>query len=164
MASYLFIWLRKLSTLWDTVLTVVQRHHYFFYLKARNILYFWMKSTQHLSTLIAFQEYSQSFQVTFLKCFPKDFIQFLSECIVNLLRGELREFQKQEVLKLSEEIHLLILIKTSLSKRRHVLSFKKRISLLSILTPSILNCLPWNSSVYFDSSTTFWAKNQFITS
>ena len=79
-----------------------------------------LMSTQHLSTLIAFQKYSQSFKITFLKNCPKDFIQFLIECIVNLLRGELREIQKQEVLKFREEIHLLILKRTSLSKRRQI--------------------------------------------
>ena len=96
-------------------------------------------STQHLSTLIALQKYSQSFQSTFLKYCPKDLIQFLNECIVNLLRGELKEIQKQEVLVFREEIHLLILKRTSLKKRRQILSSKKGISLISILTPSIVS-------------------------
>ena len=79
-------------------------------------------------------------QNNFLKNCPKDFIQFLNECIVNLLRAELIEIQEQEILKFREEIHLLILKRTSLSKRREILSSKKR-DLISILTPSIINRL-----------------------
>ena len=66
-------------------------------------------------------------QNNFLKNCPKDFIQFLNECIVNLLRAELIEIQKQEVLKFREENHLLILKRTSLSKRREILNSKKGI-------------------------------------
>ena len=80
-------------------------------------------------------------QNNFSQKLSQRFIQFLNECIVNLLRGELREIQKQEVLKFREEIHLLILKRTSLSKRRQILSSKKGISLISILTPSIINRL-----------------------
>ena len=52
-----------------------------------------------------------------------------------------RNSKKQEVLKFREEIHLLILKRTSLRKRRQILSSKKGISLISFLIPSIINRL-----------------------
>ena len=84
-------------------------------------------STHHLSTLIAFKKHSQSFEIFFLKDFLKDFIKFLNECIVNLLRGELGENQEQELLKFrikKKEIILLILKRNSLRKRRQILRSK----------------------------------------
>ena len=48
---------------------------------------------------------------------------------------------KQETFIFREEIHLLIVKRASLSKRRQILSSKKGISLISILTPSIINLL-----------------------
>ena len=44
---------------------------------------------------------------------PKEFIQFLNECIVNLLRGELQDIQKQDVIKYQDGIHQLILKRTA---------------------------------------------------
>ena len=98
-------------------------------------------NTQHLSTLITFQTYSQNFKKSFLRNCPKDFIQFLNECIVNLLGGQLQEIQKQDVIKYRDEIHQLVLKRTGINKRRAILSSRKGIELISILTPSIINRL-----------------------
>ena len=81
------------------------------------------------------------FKRTYLKICPKEFIQFLNECIVNMLRGELQDIQKRDVKNYQDEIHQLILKRTGINKRRAILSSRKGIELISILTPSIINRL-----------------------
>ena len=132
----------------------------FFSLKRNKRLLFWTMNTQHLSTLITFQTYSQNFKKTFLRNCPKNFIQFLSECIVNLLEGQLQEIQKQDVIKYRDEIHQLVLKRTGINKRRAILSSRKGIELISVLTPSIINRLSWIGTVCFDSSTPLRTKIQ----
>ena len=65
-------------------------------------------SLYYLSTLTTFQSYSRNFKRTYLKNCPKEIIQFLNECIVNLLRGELQDIQKRDVINYQDEIHQLI--------------------------------------------------------
>ena len=53
-----------------------------------------------------------------------DFTQLLSECLVNLLRGDLRDLRKKDVVKYQKE-----------QKRRIILSSTKGIQLISIINP-----------------------------
>ena len=68
-------------------------------------------------------------------------LSFSFECIVNLLGGQLQEIQKQDVIKNRDEIRQLVLKRTGINKRRAILSSRKEIELISILTPSIINRL-----------------------
>ena len=122
--------------------------------------HFRVMNTQHLSTLTTFQRYSRNFKTTYLKNCPKEFIQFLNKCIVNLLRGELQDIQKPNVIKYQEEIHQIVLKSTGINKRRVILISRKGIELISILTPSFINRLSWNGTVCFDSSAALRTKNQ----
>ena len=54
----------------------------------------------------------------------RDFTQLLSECLVNLLRGELRDLRRKDVVKYQKE-----------HKRRIILSSTKGIQLISIINP-----------------------------
>ena len=76
----------------------------------------------------------------FLNC-PKGFIQFLSKCLVNLLRGELRDLRKEDVLKNRKEISELTQKRTPLYKRRINLSSNKGLQLISIITPFVIKRL-----------------------
>ena len=66
---------------------------------------------------------------------PKSFIQFLSECLVNLLRGELKDLQKVVVVKNWKKISELTRKRTSLHKRRTLSSSLKSLQLISVVTP-----------------------------
>ena len=60
-------------------------------------------NTQYFSIIPMFQKFSQILRKQLnLKC-PKDFIQFLIECLVNLLRGELQNIQKEDLVKCRKE-------------------------------------------------------------
>ena len=62
-------------------------------------------------------------------------IQFLSECLVNLLRGELQELRKVDVIKYRREISELTKRRTSLHKRRTILNSPKGLQLIPLITP-----------------------------
>ena len=141
MVIYLLIKLPKQSTLFDFVQIVDRFLQFFSFHNINSRPHFLVMSTQHLSTLTTFQSYSRNFKRTYLKNCLKEFIQFLNECIVNMLRGELQDNQKRDVKKYQDEIHQLILKRTGINKRRAVLSSRKGIELISILTPSIINRL-----------------------
>ena len=78
---------------------------------------FWKMSTQYVSILLIFQKNSLRLQKQFVLNCPKDFIQFLSECLVKLLRGELRNLRKEDVVKYQKELSKLTQKRTHLHKR-----------------------------------------------
>ena len=84
-----------------------------------------------------FQTFSQKLQKQFIHHCPKSFIQFLSECLVNLLRGELQDLRKVDVVKYRREISELTRRRTSLNKRRTILSSPKGLQLISVITPFV---------------------------
>ena len=55
-----------------------------------------------------------------LNC-PKAFIQLLSECLVNFLKGDLQDIRKEYVVKHRKEYTELTQIRTPLHKRRIIL-------------------------------------------
>ena len=59
-----------------------------------------------------------------LNC-PKNFIQLLSECLVNLSKGELRDLRKEDVVKHRKEYSEITQKRTPLHKRRIILSSTK---------------------------------------
>ena len=71
----------------------------------------------------------------------KKFIQFLSECLVNLLRGELKDLRKVDVVKYRREKSELTRRRTSLHKRRTILSSPKGLQLISVITPFVIKRL-----------------------
>ena len=97
-------------------------------------------STQYVSILPIFQKFSLRLRKFILNC-PKDFIQFLGECLVNLLRGEFRDLRKEDVVKYRKEISELTQKRTPLHKRRIILSSTKGLQLISIITPFVIKRL-----------------------
>ena len=61
-------------------------------------------SSFYVSILPIFQTFSQKLQKQFILHCPKTFIEFLSECLVNLLRDELHDLRKVDVVKYRREI------------------------------------------------------------
>ena len=74
-----------------------------------------------------FKHFPKKLQKQFILHCPKSFIQFLSECLVNLLRGKLKGFRKVDVLKYRRELSGFTRRRTSLHKRRTISSSPKRL-------------------------------------
>ena len=92
-------------------------------------------SIQYVSILPLFQTLSKKIQKQFILHCPKNFIQFLSECLVKLLGGELSELRKVNVVKHRREISELTQARFSLNKRRNFFSSPKGLQLISVITP-----------------------------
>ena len=97
-------------------------------------------NTLNLSTLQAFQQFSLACKIHFLKTCSKEFIRFRSECIVNLLQGNLSEVKRSHVLKHGNEIQELSLKKQLGSneevyfRRKNDDCSKKQFPLSSLIT------------------------------
>ena len=98
-------------------------------------------NTKNLSTLLVFQSLSRKCKGHFLQCCLKEFIRFLCECIVNLLKGNLQAIKRHHVVKFQDEVWLLLLERTTWKQRRNVLSSEKGLQLIAVITPPVINHL-----------------------
>ena len=88
-----------------------------------------------------FQSLSHKCKSHFLQSCPKEFIRFLCECIVNLLKGNLQAIKKHHVLKFQDEVRLLSLKRTTWKQRRNVLTSEKGLQLMAVITAPVINHL-----------------------
>ena len=100
-------------------------------------------SAQYVSILPIFQKLSLRLRKQFILNCPKDFIQFRSECLVNLLRGELRDLRKEDVVKYRKEISEITQKRTPLHKTRIILGSTKGLQLISIIIPFVIKGLTY---------------------
>ena len=82
-------------------------------------------NTQNLFTLQVFQSLSRKCKSHLLQSCAKEFIRFLCECTVNLLKGNLQAIKRHHVVKFQDEVWLLSLVRTTWKQRRNVLSSEK---------------------------------------
>ena len=92
-------------------------------------------NTLFFSALQAFQHFSPTSKIQFPKTCPKELIQFLSECIINLLQGNMQKTEKNHVLEYRNEIHALSLQKTTNKQGINLLSSQN--GLLHVKTISL---------------------------
>ena len=64
---------------------------------AETVKNFWTMNTQNLSTLQKFQSSSHQCKSLFLQSCPEEFIQFLCECVIELLKGNLQSIKRHHV-------------------------------------------------------------------
>ena len=133
-------------------------HQSFLYPTTWSIWNNWTMNTLNLSTLQAFQHVSIACTIQFLKTCPKEVIRFLSECIVNLLQGNLSEVKRRHVVKSTDEIHELFLKRTTWKQRKSLLSSQKGLLLIKTISPFVINHLSWDGTVC--SSTSFCLQLQ----
>ena len=107
----------------------------------RNIKKFWTMNTQNLSTLQVFQSVSHKCRSLFLWSCPKEFVRFLCECIINLLKRNLQSLKRHHVTKFQNEVRLLSLKRTSWQQRRNILSSEIGLQLIKVITPPVINQL-----------------------
>ena len=98
-------------------------------------------NTQNLSTLQVFQSLFRKCKSHFLQSCPKEFIRFLCECIVNLLKGNLQAAKRHHVVKFQDEVWLLSLKRTTWKQRRKVLSSEKGLQLIAVITLPVIDHL-----------------------
>ena len=108
---------------------------------------FWTMNTQHLSTLHVFQSFSHKCKSLFLQFCPKEFIRFLVECIIYLLKGNLQSIKRHHVARFKSEVRLLSLKRTTWKQRRDILASERGLQLIKVITPPVLNHLAWYGAV-----------------
>ena len=108
---------------------------------------FWTMNTQNLSTLQVFQSFSHKCKSLFLQSCPEEFIQFLCECIINLLKGTLPSKKRHHVVKFQSQIRLRPLKRTTWKQRRDILASERGLELIKVITPPVANHLSWYGPV-----------------
>ena len=98
-------------------------------------------NTQNFSTLHVFQSLSRKCKGHFIQSCPKEFIRFLCECIVNLLKGNLQTIKRHHVVHFQDEVWLLSLKRTTWKQRRNVLPSERGFQLIAVITPPVINHL-----------------------
>ena len=96
---------------------------------------------RNLSTLQVFQLLSCTCKSHFLQSCPKEFIRFLCESIVNLLKGNLQDIKRHHVRKFQVDVWLILLKRTAWKQRRNVLSSEKGLQLIAVITAHVINHL-----------------------
>ena len=98
-------------------------------------------NTQNFSTSKCSNRFPAIKKSHFLQSCPKEFIRFLCECIVNLLKGNLQTIKRHLVVKFQDKFWLLLLKRTIWKQRRNVLLSEKGLQLTAVITPPIINHL-----------------------
>ena len=76
---------------------------------------------------------------SFPSVFPKEFIRFLRESITNLLKGNLQNIKRQQVVKFQSGVRLLSLKRTTWKQRRDNLASERVLQLIKVFTPPVIN-------------------------
>ena len=86
-------------------------------------------------------------QKSFPSVLPKEFIRFVCECVINLLKGNLQTIKRHHLVKFQDEVWLLLLKRTTWKQGRNVLLSEKGLQLIAVITPPVTNHLSWYGSV-----------------
>ena len=98
-----------------------------------------MINAQNYYTLKLFRNLNKKFQPAFLLHCPKEFIRFLCECIVNLIKGNLPGLGRNQFTRFQEQLRKLTSKSTTLSSRRLILGSKAGIKILSYIYQPCMN-------------------------
>ena len=80
-------------------------------------------------------------KIQFLRTCPKQFIRFLSVCIVHLLQGNLSKAKRSHVLNYGDEVHELSWKRTTWKQRRSLLSSRDGLLLIKSISAFFVNHL-----------------------
>ena len=109
----------------------------------------WMMNINSFSTIQVLQSFSHKSKSLFLQSCPKDIIRFLCEYILNLLKGNLQNIKRHQVTDYQNEVWSLSLKRIDSKQKRVVLATEKRLLLIKVFTPPVINHLPWYGEVCF---------------
>ena len=82
---------------------------------------------QNLFDLQVFKTFSYKCKSLFLQSCPKEFIRFLCECIMNLLKVKLQAIKIHHMVKFQDDVWLLLL-KNNLEAKKNRSVVRKRIA------------------------------------
>ena len=108
---------------------------------------FWTMNTQNFSIPQVFQSFSHKCKSLFLQSCAKEFIRFLCEFIVNLLKGNLQSMKRHHAVNFQSEVWPLSLKRTTWKQRRDILASERSLQLNKVITPPVINHLSWNGPV-----------------
>ena len=94
---------------------------------------------QNFSTLQVFQSLSHKCKSHFLQSCPKEFIRFLCQGIVNLLKRNLQAIKRHHVVKFQDEVLLLLLKRTTWKQKRNGVSSEEGLQMIAVITPPIIS-------------------------
>ena len=94
-----------------------------------------------------------------LLCYPKEFLQFLYECIMNLLKRNLQRTERHHLAKYQKEIRLVFLKQATLKQRRDFLASKKGLRHGKVNNPFVINHLFWRGAIC--SHSCFCVRQEF---
>ena len=86
-------------------------------------------------------------QKPFTSACGKEFIRFLSECIVNLLEGNRRSRKRHHLTEFQNESRLISVKRITWKQRRDNLASEKVLQLGKVHTLSVINHLSWHGAV-----------------
>ena len=101
----------------------------------------WTMNTKNPSFLQVFQSFSHNCKNHFLRSCPKNFIRFLCECMINLLKGNLQSIERHHMANFQSEVRLLSLKRTTRKQRRDILASERGLQLIKVVTPPVINHL-----------------------
>ena len=102
---------------------------------------FWTMNAQYFSTLQVLQPFSHKCENIFLQSCPKEFIRFLCENIINLLKRNQQSIKSHHVAKFPSKVRLLFLKRRTWKQRRDILASEKGLQLNKVKTPLVFNHL-----------------------
>ena len=79
----------------------------------------------------------------------KEIIRLLCGCIVNLLKWNLQSRKRHHVTKCQNEVRLFSPERINWRQRRDVMASEKRLQLIKVITPLVINHFPWYGAVCF---------------
>ena len=104
-------------------------------------------NTQNLSTLQVFRSFSHNCKSLFLQSCPKEFFQFLCECILNLLKGNLESIKRHHMAKFQSEVRVLSPKRTTWKQKREIPASERGLQLIEVIFPPVINHLSWCGAV-----------------
>ena len=103
--------------------------------------------TQVLFSVQVMQSFSPKCKCCFLQCCPKKLILLLCECIVNMLKENLRSLKRHHMAKFENDVRQVSLKRTTWNQRRDILASEKSLQLFKFITLLVNNHLIWYGAV-----------------
>ena len=159
MLIFWLICLREQTIAYATAQTTEIFHQSFVYPTTWSIWNIWTTNTLIFSTLQAFHHFSLGCKVQFSKTCPKESFRFLSECIVNLLQGNLSEVKRSDMLNKVQRRNSRTVLKTNnLEATKKSIFVTKRIVAYENNFPLVFDHLSWDGTIC--SGTSFCLQQQ----
>ena len=100
---------------------------------------FWTIKTQNLFNLQVFQSFSHKCRKFFIQSCPKEFIRFLCERIISLLKGNLQSIKRHRITDFQSDVRQLFPKRTTWKQIRDILASEKGLQLVEVVNLPVIN-------------------------